>query len=226
MSINIKTTKDLRQNGVKILSYGATGVGKTRLIPTLPSPVALSAEGGLLSISDSNVTFIEISTADDLTEACQWLTESDEAKKFESVAIDSITEIAEVVLTAEKKKTKDPRKAYGEMQDQLAEKLREFRDLPKHIYMTAQLDKVQDDQGRILNGPSMPGNKIGQRLPYFFDELFAIRKEKDPEGHDVTMIQTSGDMLWAAKDRSGKLDMWTPYEVGLGGVISTIMGES
>ena len=39
-----------------MLVYGAAGVGKTSLIRTLPDPVVLSAEGGLLSIDDQWIT--------------------------------------------------------------------------------------------------------------------------------------------------------------------------
>ena len=58
-------------------------------------------------------------TMQDLHEAYQWLTTSEEAKQFESVALDSISEIAEVVLSTEKANSKDPRQAYGAMQEQM-----------------------------------------------------------------------------------------------------------
>jgi len=38
------------------------------------------------------------------------------------------------------------------------------------VYMSAKLEKTQDEMGRVLYSPSMPGNKTGQALPYFFDE--------------------------------------------------------
>ena len=118
MAINVKTTGSLSANGVKVLCYGAAGAGKTSLIKTLPNPIVLSAEGGLLSIQDANLPYIEIADMATLQEAYKWLTESADAKGFQSVALDSISEIAEVVLNAEKKATKDPRQAYGAMQEQ------------------------------------------------------------------------------------------------------------
>ena len=97
MAINLRSTKGLHANGVKLLVYGNAGSGKTSLIPTLPSPVVFSAEGGLLSIADADVPFVEVSSYDTLMEAYKWVTGSDEAKHFESIALDSISEIAEVV---------------------------------------------------------------------------------------------------------------------------------
>jgi phage nucleotide-binding protein len=224
MAINIKTTGSLSANGVKLLVYGQAGAGKTSLIKTLPSPIVLSAEGGLLSIQDADLPFIEINDIETLREAYKWLTESNEAKGFKSVALDSISEIAEVVLNAEKKTTKDPRQAYGAMQEQMADIIRAFRDLPgRHVYMSAKLEKTQDEMGRVLYAPSMPGNKTGQALPYFFDEVLALRVEKDGDGNTQRALMCDSDGLWLAKDRSGKLESWEAPD--LGAIISKMQGS-
>jgi len=215
MAILLKRTKEATAQAVKLLVYGQAGAGKTSLIPTLPTPVILSAEGGLLSIADTNLPFIEITSMAELQEAYKWLTSSAEAGEFQSVALDSISEIAEVVLNAEKKINKDPRAAYGAMQEQMADVIRAFRDLPgKHVYMSAKLEKTQDEMGRVLYAPSMPGNKTGQSLPYFFDEVLALRVEKDAEGNTRRALMTDGDGLWLAKDRSGKLEVWEDADLG------------
>ena len=209
MAINVKSTGSLAANGVKVLVYGQAGAGKTSLIKSLPSPIVLSAEGGLLSIQDADLPFIEIASMDDLREAYEWLTSSEDAKAYQSVALDSISEIAEVCLNHEKKVNKDPRAAYGAMQEQMADIIRAFRDLPgRHVYMSAKLEKTQDEMGRVLYAPSMPGNKTGQALPYFFDEVLALRVEKDGEGATQRALMCDSDGLWLAKDRSGKLDAW------------------
>ena len=225
MAINVKTTGSLSANGVKVLCYGAAGAGKTSLIKTLPNPIVLSAEGGLLSIQDADLPYIEINDMATLQEAYKWLTESADAKGFQSVALDSISEIAEVVLNAEKKATKDPRQAYGAMQEQMADIIRAFRDISgKNVYMSAKLEKTQDEQGRILYGPSMPGNKTGQALPYFFDEVLALRVEKDAEGNTQRALMCDSDGLWLAKDRSGKLAAWEAPD--LGAIIAKIGGKN
>lgn len=216
MAIKLRSTGEAGAINVKLLVYGQAGAGKTSLIPTLPNPVILSAEGGLLSIADTNLPFVEINDLADLREAYQWLTKSKEAEGFESVALDSISEIAEVVLNAEKKATKDPRQAYGAMQEQMADIIRGFRDLPgKHVYMSAKLEKTQDEMGRVLYAPSMPGNKTGQSLPYFFDEVLALRVEKDSEGNSRRALMCDSDGLWLAKDRSGKLEVWEDADLGM-----------
>ena len=214
MAISLKRTGALAGNGVKLLVYGQAGAGKTTLATTLPRPIILSAEAGLLSIQDADLPYIEISSIDDLREAYSFIA-GDTGNEFQSVALDSISEIAEVILNAEKKNTKDPRQAYGAMQEQVADLIRAFRDLPgKHVYMSAKLEKSQDEMGRILYAPSMPGNKTGQQLPYFFDEVLALRVERDAEGVTQRGLMCDSDGLWQAKDRSGKLDQWEMPDLG------------
>lgn len=215
MAINLRSTKGIHTNGVKLLVYANAGAGKTSLIPTLPNPIVLSAEAGLLSIADADVPFVEVSSYESLMEAYAWLTQSAEAKGFDSVALDSISEIAEVVLNYEKKIAKDPRAAYGAMQEQMTDLIRAFRDLPeKHVYFTAKCEKSTDETGRLLYAPSMPGNKTGQALPYFFDEVLALRVEKDADGSPQRALMCDSDGIWQAKDRSGKLATWESADLG------------
>ena len=221
MAINLKRTGGLSANGVKLLVYGQAGAGKTTLIKTLPKPIVLSAEGGLLSIQDADLPFIEIATMADLREAYTYVLNSD----YSSVGLDSVSEIAEVCLNHEKKVNKDPRAAYGAMQEQMADIIRAFRDLPgKHVYMSAKLEKTQDEMGRVLYSPSMPGNKTGQSLPYFFDEVLALRVEKDADGNSQRALMCDSDGLWLAKDRSGKLSAWEAPDLGL--IIAKIGGAA
>lgn len=216
MAITLKSTKGLHAHGVKCLVYGHAGAGKTSLIPTLPAPIVLSAEGGLLSIADAEVPFIEIGSMADLMEAYQWLTEGADAKGFQSVALDSISEIAEVVLAEELKRNKDSRAAYGELNTVMAGMIRAFRDLPgKHVYFTAKCEKAQDETGKMLYAPSMPGKTLTMQLPYFFDLVMALRVEKDAEGQTHRMLMTDSDGTWQAKNRAaGKLDMWEAPDLG------------
>jgi phage nucleotide-binding protein len=222
MAFNLKRTGGIHNNGVRMVVYGASGSGKTSLIPTLPTPLVISAESGLLSIKD--IPYIEVTDYDSLMDAYRFAAESAEAKEFASIAIDSISEIAEVVLAREKRVNKDGRAAYGEMQVQVLEIMRAFRDLQgKHIYFSAKCEKSQDEAGRILYSPSMPGNKLAQQIPYLVDEVLALRVERDAEGNTQRALMCDSDGLWLAKDRSGKLGAWEGPD--LGAVIAKIGGE-
>ena len=59
MAIQLKSTGDLGDQGLKVLVYGQAGCGKTTLSKTLPTPVVLSAEGGLLSLKDDNIPYLQ-----------------------------------------------------------------------------------------------------------------------------------------------------------------------
>jgi len=215
MAINLKRTGGLAADGVKMIVYGMAGAGKTSLIPTLPNPIALSAEGGLLSIKDADIPYIEIGSIADLHDAYAFLASSEEAKGFQSVALDSISEVAEVVLNAELKANKDGRAAYGELNTKMTELIRAFRDLPgKHVYMSAKLEKSQDEMGKLLFNPAMPGKSLTQGLPYFTDLVLALRVERDADGNSQRALMCNSDGVWQAKDRSGKLDQWETPDLG------------
>ena len=224
MAINLKSTRGVTSNGVKMLVYGQAGVGKTTLIRTMPDPVILSAEGGLLSLQDSDIPYITVSTIGEIGEVYEWLLRSEASRKFESIALDSISEIAECVLSEEKKNSKDARAAYGSMNDRMSQLIRAFRDLPgRHVYFSAKMEKAQTDTDALLYAPSMPGKTLTQSLPYFFDEVLALRLIQDDEGNVRRVLQCHGDLSYQAKDRSGRL---APYEpADLGAIINKIAGE-
>ena len=192
------------------MTYGQAGVGKTSLCATTGEPtIIISAESGLLSLRHADITVIEVSSLADVHEAYAHVM-SDAGKDFRWVCLDSISEIAEVVLNYEKKATKDPRQAYGALAEQMQDLLRAFRDLPgKNVYMSAKMSSVKDDMtGAMLYGPSMPGAKLGQGIPYLFDEVFVLRSEKADDGQIYRTLQTGSDFQYVAKDRSGALDLY------------------
>lgn len=220
MAIEIKSTKDVTNHGIKILVYGPAGAGKTTLIKTLPSPIVLSAEAGLLSIAGTDIPYISVHNMAELEEAYNYVKEH--LNEYGSVVLDSISEIAEVVLAAEKEKNKDARQAYGALLDTMKAMVRAFRDLPTNIYFSAQMEKQQDDTGRIFYGPGAPGTKVSQMLPYIFDEVFVLRVEPNQEGKLERWLQTFKDVVYEAKDRSGKLDAFEKPD--LGAIIAKISG--
>lgn len=221
------TDQAAEDQGIKVLAYSQSGVGKTTLCATAPAPIILSAEKGLLSLRKQNlerlygvgtpgisynIPVIQINTVVDLNDIYRWLTESAEAKPFETFCMDSITEIGEKVLSNSKKLQSDPRKAYGEMADHMIELVKAYRDIPnKNIYVTAKLDKDKDEvSGMMMYGPSMPGKQTGPALPYLFDEVFRLGVAKDKEQKEFRFIQTQPDLQYTAKDRSGTLDSFEP----------------
>lgn len=207
----LRSTSHTAANGIKTLVYGGSGNGKTRLIGTAPSPVILSAEGGLLSLRKMNLPFAEIHTIQQLRECYNWALSSYEARQFLTIGLDSISEIMETVLKTEMAKNKDGRKAYGELIIQGVEIVKSFRDLTGyHIVVTAKEEWTKDDSaGRMIYAPSLPGSKLGPQLPYLFDEVFQACVFSDPQTKQRSeWLRTRTDGNSIAKDRSGALDDW------------------
>jgi len=207
MAIKLTTTKKSAKH-VRALCYGDAGVGKTVLCATAPNPVIISAEGGLLSLAGHDIPVIEVRTVEDVQDAYRFLTESEDAKSFETICLDSISEIAEVLLAKLKSEDKDPRKSYGRLADDMSHLVRSFRDIPEYnIYFSAKMTRIEDDFSGISTfRPAMPGKTLVNGLPFFFDEVMALRIGQTDEGEDYRYLQTSPTVQYTAKDRSGKLD--------------------
>jgi phage nucleotide-binding protein len=212
----------------KILVYGGAGVGKTTLIASLPGKVLiLSAEAGLLSLAgaDLDADVVEVTSIEALRAVYAELRAGDHGYAW--VVLDSVSEIAEIVLSAEKAKTKDPRQAYGALSDEMVKIMRAFRDLSCGVYFSAKLASTKDDTtGKVSHSIGMPGAKLGEALPYLFDEVFrlVVIDEDDGAGGKVASryLLTATDGKSVAKDRSGKLDAYEPAD--LGAVVAKIMG--
>ena len=213
--MKIQRTNDMMIHFLKMLIYAGSGYGKTRLAATTGAPtVVISAEGGLLSLRDHDITAIEVQTIADIQEAYKWVVGSKESEGIQWVVLDSISEIAEVSLAHHKASSKDGRKAYGEMADTMTQLIRAFRDLPEHhVYMTAKQERLQLEDGSLVYGPSMPGKNLTQGLAYFFDEVFALRVHTDDEGNIQRWLQTSANGTHTAKDRSGALELFEPCDL-------------
>ena len=219
MTLKLTSTKDV-QHFVNIMVYGEAGVGKTTLCATAPNPLIISAEGGLLSLRKHDLPVFEVSSRDDVNDIYDWVVQSKEAEQYETICLDSLSEIGEVLLADEKKVNKDGRAAYGIMADELAVTIRGFRDLKKHVYFTCKLRKVVEEAtGRITFMPSVPGQQTLNNLPFFFDEVFCLRIGTH-EGKKYRYLQTELDAQYVAKDRSGVLRSAEVADIGY--IIKTI----
>lgn len=207
MGLTIKNTIDVSMDGVKCLVYGQSGVGKTTACATADNVLIISAESGLLSIKEKAVDYVEIASAEELMDVYVSIVSDKELEKYDCIALDSISEIAELILKEEMGKSKDGRKAYMEMQNKMLGIIRAFRDIKgRHVIFSAKEDRASDSNGGIYRQPSFPGSKTGPNSPYFFDEVFYLYAKTNEDGTKERIFLTDGDDTFMAKDRSGKLD--------------------
>lgn len=191
-------------NGIKMMVYGSYGVGKTPLLATAPQPCIISAEKGMLSLRRTHTPFVEVTGYKSLVESYNWAASSAEARQYFTLGVDSLSEMADVLLQEEKRLQKDPRKAFYEVYDKVIGYARAMRDLPgRTVVLVAKEEFSNDVNGVKLFQPAIPGNKLGINLPYYFDEV--IRMVIWP-GSTQRVLCTRTNYQHQARDRSGMLD--------------------
>lgn len=213
MALNFSTSQQLAQQaGVKALVYSEAARGKTRLIPTAPTPFILNADKGTLSIRQYSIPALVISTLDDLRDAVRWVCSAHEARQFQTFCVDGVTTIADAVLADMKAKArKDPRLAYGDMAEEVLLHMRALRDLQgPNVYMTAEVEYRKDG----TKGPASPGQLVGRKLDYMFDEMFYLDEYIDVQTNErTTFLRTRSNLQCIAKDRSGALAECEPADL-------------
>lgn len=194
--------------GVKALIYGRAGMGKTTLCGTAPRPLIISAEAGLMPLRHLQLPVVEVTEYKQLWDVYEWVSRSADARHIDTLCLDSVSEIAEVLLEAAKKRRGDPRQAYGDLVTDTLSLLRAFRDLPdKHVvFIAKQATTVQEVTGVVSYGPMMPGRQVGPALPYVFDLVANANVGRAQDGSTYHYLRTRPDHQYEAKDRSGVLD--------------------
>ena len=202
------TAKEGVGGGIKCLVYGKAGTGKTTLCGTAPSPLIISAEAGLLSLRKKDIPVLRITQTQDVWDALSWCQQNAIKNGIKTICLDSISEIVEKILATEKKKTKDPRQAYGEMATVATDIVKAFRDLPGlHVLITAKEVTGTDPISGVAKAqPTAPGQQVGPALPYLFDLVLHAATDKDAQGNTFHYLRTKSAFNADAKDRSGTLD--------------------
>lgn len=208
MGIKITSTGEASKYK-KILVYGKSGIGKTRLCKTAKDVLIISSEGKFESLQDAEIDVWRVDTIKDFKKAIKDAL-GKKGNKYKCICIDSISDIHEVAIAHEKPNHNDPRRAYGVIQDKIIDILKSIRDSDKkHFYVIAKADMIQNDDNMDQYQPKMPGTKVGPELPYIFDYVFALKRSGDDDDEDgYVYLQTSigQDIKWTAKDSSGKLE--------------------
>lgn len=237
---NLRLPKDLIQkNGVKMLIYGGAGTGKTRSVITAPRPILLAVEQGLLSLQNENVPVFDVhynitpqmkmeerlnKKLVNIVEFFDWLERSNEAKQFDTVYIDSLSEISTLILESEMSKVKDPRQAYGAMADKVLKWVRQLHIMPnKHIALICKQEMVHSNNINYYQ-PSFEGQKLYKEVTHLFDEIFRFQPKrfKIQQGfQEFNVCSTKNMQDYLARDKSGKLAEDEIQDIGA--IISKIM---
>jgi hypothetical protein len=230
--MKVQNTKNITNHKLKCLIGGFSGAGKTTLAGTIEGPtLVISAEGGLLSIADNDVDYVDLQTSEDgkvltsatdrikrLEDIFKWLYNG---TKYNSIFLDSLSEMGELLVAKCQKEFPDRKDSFpmwGEYSKLMRSMIKNFRDLPYHVYMTCITDIEKDQNGKRYMSFDIPGS-ISEKLPQYFDEVFYIMAAEDGKRKLYTKAT---DTLRHAKDRSNKLD--SVEEPNLADIVIKILG--
>lgn len=212
--------KDLRPlgqlaqfNGVKCIGYGPAGSGKTPVAVTAPKPVFLAIEPGLLSVRDATIPAWLADTPAKIEEFFNWLFGSHEAKNFDTVVIDSVSEWCELVLQKTMKANSHGLKAYGDMAEEVLKRITQLYYMPqKHMYLICK-ETNMEEQGVNKLRPYFPGKEVYKEINHKFDLIMHAGLHNVPNAGIQKSFCTNATFDIHARDRSGKLAQFEPMDL-------------
>lgn len=226
--MKVQSTNELHQGKIKAFVYGMSGAGKTTLAKTAPKCLVISAESGLMSLTGSGVDYVDISQDDAgniipkenriarLGEVYKWLL-TDEAKKYDWVMLDSLTEIGQCLADRMSKEFPDRKDAlvkWGEYGVKMRDLVKSFRDLPCHNVLITALSVIdKDENGKRFCAVDLQGS-ISQKLAGYFDLYMFLHAAKQEDGTIRRELICQPEDWALAKDRSGKLAAREPADIG------------
>lgn len=199
---NLEETKNAGNTTINMIVYGASGVGKTTLASTaaeLGKVLYIDAEAGSKFIEDKYAKNIDILTLSNVFDLDQVL-EPANLKKYDTIVLDSITEIMKKLVDAIKgTKEQATMQDWGKIINKMETYVRSFRDLEKNVIICA-LESEKEDEGVILKRPSLSGKNLPNDIIGFMDICLYI--ENTAQGR---VAHTQPGQKFYAKNRGGKL---------------------
>lgn len=189
---------------IKCLIYGSSWTWKTTFWASAPKPIFASSEKWLMSIRKLKPNYVDINSLWDLKELLVYL--RDEKHDFETVIIDSITEINDIIKSAiEKKNWKSMQvQDWGTLSKEIKMILRWFRDLPMNVIFIAQ--EMQDmDEWKISKVLPSLNWKSATDIAYYMDVVWYVYIDK---ATGKRKINTSPHTFYLSKDRTNVIDGW------------------
>ena len=201
-----------QQYGAKCLVYGPPGAGKTPIINTAPRPVMIACETGLLSMKGSTVPCAMATTPETIADFFQWLLTSHEAKNYDTICLDSGSQMCQILLNRElsgKSKSGnkvDGKAAYGAMANKAMEYFNQLYFMAeKHVYIICKCDETEP-----VKKPYFPGQMLNAEVPYLYDEVLYLSLVNIQGVGEVQAMRTKTSYDVLARDRSGNLAEFEP----------------
>ena len=241
--MKITSTKDLSSGRFVAVVVGKSGIGKTSLAKTLPDHkrvLIISAESGLLCLQDTEIDVITVDKlapfkkpkdAKDngkysMTEIYLNLMKDEYKKKYDYIFIDSLTEIAELILTDLKndpviQASKNGYEVWNKYSERMTHLIKGFRDIEPYSVIFTCLPDNEKDGLELVETFKLPMAGLRSSLGAWFD-LVLKYETFTHEDKKIRKLITDATVNVLAKDRSGKLK---PYEdADLTAIINKLSG--
>ena len=221
--MQFKTTKDVANSRFIALIVGPSGIGKTTLARTLneKETLIISAESGLLSLAGTDIAVYELEgqstpVSSRLKEIYLYLLEGNHS--FKNIFVDSLTEIAESILSELKNDPEyaDPKKTfkmYGEYNDKMTQWVKIFRDLKGVNVIFTCLNSTKKDGMEEYETFNLPGQSLKDNIKAWFDLVLSYQVFYH-EGETYRKLVTDIEKAPLSKDRSGRLDAYEDADLG------------
>lgn len=206
--------------GLKCVVYGGPGSGKTPVCATTsPRALLLLCEAGARTLANSDTPTWPAFNVNAIDEFFAWFFSSAEAKNYDTLVIDSVTQMAEICvehyLGARTKNGNqaDGKRAYGQMSRHVMENLNKLYFMPqKHVVLICK-QGTDEVNGIQQTRPIMPGRDLNVRIPHLVDNIIHCGVHLNCGVADRSTFMCLGDMTTMARDRSGLLAQYEPANI-------------
>ena len=164
----------------------------------------------------SKVPTWEAYTADKVDEFFEWFFNSNEIKKFDTLAIDSVSQLAEIYSLTGKSKSENKvhgLAAYGQMATKTLAHLNAlYFTQNKHTYLTAKQEILK---GNIeCKRPYFPGQQLPIEMAHKYDQVLHLDIQNIPGYGQHRAFRCIGTIDVMARDRSGRLSEFEEAHFG------------
>lgn len=215
------------KKGLKVLLYGQSGVGKTRMAATAPRPLFLDLEDGLRSTLAVKPVLRypadPVETISSYTEVVDFYKLVKRAKNptWDTVVIDSLNELQVLVTQNIVSRFSNVRRQYddqltmadyGKANRDFMKVIRLLIKLPYHIIFTAASTEREPGDEEIQLTPKFVGKQVGPELRKLVDLIGYCHAKRMKDGSSQHYVSFKISPGYVAKDRLDIVDRDIPND--------------
>lgn len=212
MKINNTKNVSLTEK-LKIMLYGVSGSGKTKLIGTLKEKILiLNADKGLMTLNGLDIDYVTAASWKEVMEFLDYIKTKECQDKYTWIGFDTVTAMFDLLYAhIEKKQAGDNFAFWKEYGGLLLNFLRIIRDQNTYNILALFQHSTKEDKDGLSQQVFGLQGSIATRPPDFFDEIFVLKQDKN----GARLVHTAASAGFIAKDRSQKLEKQEPADLSL-----------